>query len=963
MYERYTMKRLLKLIAVNFIIAVMVFGQTSTAPSAGDGSSGNPYQITSLNNLYWLSQNSAQWNKYFILMNDVDASATFSWSGGFTPIGNGSTAFTGIFHGNGYCISNLYINRPAADFVGLFGNVNYPSTIDYLTVTNSHITGNRGVGGMIGLCSGGMVNYCNAIGVTVMGNNQCIGGLIGWLDCSTLVGTATGCSATGTVTTATADVGGLVGWLNGYVYDSYARVSVTAQNGSHGCGGVVGFIIGGTVVRCYAAGSLNSPYGGLGGIVGGNQGGSAITNCFWNNSLYTGSSNSYGTGVSTAAMQVQSTYTGAGWSFPGTWAFIDDLYPEVLASLAPRGGGTSGNPYSIKSLGNLLWLSVHSETWGNTFVQTTDIDAASTVRWNSGSGFSPIGNNTVRFTGTYNGNFHTIKNLSINRPSSDNIGLFGLILGGSVQNLGLTNETVRGGSFVGGIAGMLMYGATHASIISCYSTGNVAGNYYVGGLLGWNAYGPILTAYLNYCYSTADVTGVNDVGGLVGYNESTVSKCYATGNVAGSLRVGGLIGVNEYSISECYAGGNVAGNTFVGGLIGTNPTSSVSVYECYSSGSVSGTDAVGALLGWNSGMILHAYWNSDANPLGVACGHDVGTSGFVYGITTMAMKYQSSTTALPTEHFGVIDGWSYPALKGLRNNAPFAFSDNLITNRTLSISTSILANDYDYETAQSKLVYKIQNCAGLYGSISGNTYTFNSEAANSSMETIVYRVGELLTSGDTLWGNRATANIILNVSLPVELAGFTASAKQNSVELKWNTATEINNYGFDVERKAVSSWPLANSQQLKANSWSTIGFVEGNGTTNAPKEYSFTERNISAGKYSYRLKQLDRDGKFSYSQEVEAEITAAPAVFALEQNYPNPFNPATTITYQLPVNSHVTLKLYDAVGREAMTLVNEMNAAGRYAIPFDASHLASGVYFYRMTAGSFTGAKKLLLLK
>ncbi|MBP6672325.1 MAG: T9SS type A sorting domain-containing protein [Bacteroidetes bacterium] len=200
--------------------------------------------------------------------------------------------------------------------------------------------------------------------------------------------------------------------------------------------------------------------------------------------------------------------------------------------------------------------------------------------------------------------------------------------------------------------------------------------------------------------------------------------------------------------------------------------------------------------------------------------------------------------------------------------------------------------------------------------------------------------------------------------LPVELTSFTATASDRSVGLVWKTAAEVNNHGFEVERKDVSRvMSQVSGAQISPSSWTRVAFVEGNGNSNSLHEYSYTDRSVSAGTYSYRLKQIDRDGKFSYSQEVEATISSLPAVFALEQNYPNPFNPATTITYQLPVNSHVTLKVYDAVGRETITLVNEMNAAGRHEIPFDASHLASGVYFYRLTAGSYTAAKRFVLMK
>ncbi len=199
------------------------------------------------------------------------------------------------------------------------------------------------------------------------------------------------------------------------------------------------------------------------------------------------------------------------------------------------------------------------------------------------------------------------------------------------------------------------------------------------------------------------------------------------------------------------------------------------------------------------------------------------------------------------------------------------------------------------------------------------------------------------------------------VALPVELTSFTAQAKQNGIELKWKTATEVNNYGFEIEKSRIQNTEVRS--QNKADAWDKVGFVEGSGTTNSPKQYSFSDKNLSAGKYSYRLKQIDRDGKFSHSQEVEVEIGSLPNEFALMQNYPNPFNPSTVISYQLPVNGHVSLKVYDAIGREVTTLVNEIKEAGVYFVQFDVHKLASGLYFAKMQQGEKHQIIKMVLMK
>jgi hypothetical protein len=187
--------------------------------------------------------------------------------------------------------------------------------------------------------------------------------------------------------------------------------------------------------------------------------------------------------------------------------------------------------------------------------------------------------------------------------------------------------------------------------------------------------------------------------------------------------------------------------------------------------------------------------------------------------------------------------------------------------------------------------------------------------------------------------------------IPVELTSFTANVSGNDVTLNWTTATETNNSGFTIERSQAES------------EWQKIGFVPGFGTTTEPKSYSFTDKDVTTGIYKYRLKQIDFDGSFTYSNEIGVEVDFTPKEFVLYQNYPNPFNPNTVISYQIPVANIVTLKIYDILGNEIATLINEEKQPGVYEVEFNATNFPSGIYFYRLQAGPFVEAKKMILLK
>ena len=201
-------------------------------------------------------------------------------------------------------------------------------------------------------------------------------------------------------------------------------------------------------------------------------------------------------------------------------------------------------------------------------------------------------------------------------------------------------------------------------------------------------------------------------------------------------------------------------------------------------------------------------------------------------------------------------------------------------------------------------------------------------------------------------GTVATLAEITEV-VPVELLAFTASVNNAEIQLLWSTASELNNRGFEIERSVND-----------ADNFVTIGFVEGESTSTEINYYSFTDHPNFSGKSElyYRLKQVDFDGTYSYSDIVQVTYNV-PSTFVLNQNFPNPFNPSTSITYFVPKESFVTIKIYDFLGREVKTLVNNFLSTGSYEILFDASDLTSGTYFYTMIAENYSNTKKMIILK
>ncbi len=261
-----------------------------------------------------------------------------------------------------------------------------------------------------------------------------------------------------------------------------------------------------------------------------------------------------------------------------------------------------------------------------------------------------------------------------------------------------------------------------------------------------------------------------------------------------------------------------------------------------------------------------------------------------------------------------------------------AYADKLeikISTTTNTSTTAFTVNvaDLPFTAADSGWYAKAYGIGSLVPAGSNIYIAFRAIVADNFNDGAAFFMDDLMAGGGVV---------------PVELASFNATANVSDVNLNWATASETNNKGFFVERKGSSG------------EFASIGFVEGVGTSTSAKEYSFVDRNLENGKYTYRLRQVDFDGTSEYSPAVEVDVTG-PSVFALSQNYPNPFNPSTMINFALATDAKVVLSVYNVLGQEVATLVNGNISAGSHSVSFDASKLTSGLYIAKINAVGVNG--------
>jgi len=663
--------------------AVCFFSLTAEAKyGGGTGEPNEPYLIYDANQMNAIGADSNDWDKCFKLMSNVDLSeytgTEFNIIGEYVSSGNPKNKpFTGLFDGNGHTISNFTYASTGTSCKGLFRYVR--GVIKDLGLIDPNVDAGTGdyVGSLVGyIIREATIKNCYAQGGSISGNRR-VGGLVGY----NFIATITNCYSTGSVS-GTTDIGGLLG------YNSR-----------------------GIITNCYSTGSVSGTTD-IGGLVGRNIG--DVIGSFWDTQTSGQATSAGGTGLTTAEMQMASTFVD--WACDAFWTINEGVdYPRLWWQNMPGepiatpfygvGNGTEADPHLIYTAEQQIAIGLFPCLWDKCFKLMADIDLSGY----SGTQFNIIGDFYDPFTGIFDGNGHTISNFSYTSTGTSNIGigLFGYVYGpnAEIKNLGLIDPNLDAGTgvFPGSLVGYLSHGTItncyaeagsvagrfivgglvgrnyyatitncystvkvtgydsvgglvgrncNATITNCYSTGSVAGSYYVGGLVGWS-YGTITNSY-----STGSVSGASDnIGGLVGRNDATITNCYSTGSVSGNKYVGGLVGYNYHTITDCYSTGEVSGIAEVGGLVGFNYLSSIS--NCYSSGSVSGNIYVGGLVGrkWE-GEVNNSFWDIETSGRSTSAGGAGKTTAEMQTMSTFIDAGWDFTTPVWT----IDEGVDYPRL-------------------------------------------------------------------------------------------------------------------------------------------------------------------------------------------------------------------------------------------------------------------------------------------------------------
>ena len=530
-------------------IFIVIFVLYLTVPiqaqySGGTGEPNNPYQIATAEDLIALGNEPNDYDKHFIMTTDIDLTGYVFEKAVITPIESPyqEPAFNGVFDGNFHTISNLNIH--GSQYLGLFGRI-YQGEIRNLGIIDVNIPSGQHVGGVAAINKGTILN-CYSTG-SIKGLTY-LGGLVGENAYSGIIKM---CYSTCNITVSDnprGSVGGLVGYNNASITDSYSKGNIS---GGARLGGLVGINNSKAINRCYSTGQVTGGKSSkfTGGLIGDGSDVNDFSNSFWDIQTSGQTTNDGGTGATTNQMQDPNTFRAAGWDFIGKadgpsniWAIPENGgYPILWWQLEPLdslpsfsgGSGSENDPYLIATADDLNDIGYNPRLMDKHFKLTQNINL-------SNENFYIISNIYYPFEGVFDGNQHKILNFTWTSDGIDGIGFLSFIYyGGLIKNIGIENVDINAGTgdYVGALTGL-----NQGTIFNSYTTGNILGNGYLGGLVGYNI------GILENCFSQTNVAGAlseesNPKGGITGCNEPTgiISKCYSTGYISG-YHSGGLAG-------------------------------------------------------------------------------------------------------------------------------------------------------------------------------------------------------------------------------------------------------------------------------------------------------------------------------------------------------------------------------------------------------------------------------------
>ncbi|TCO69141.1 fibronectin type III domain-containing protein, partial [Marinisporobacter balticus] len=845
--------------------------------AGGCGTEENPYLIATKEQLNNMRNDLAS---YYKLVNDIDLENE-EWM----PIGSNTMPFTGMLDGNGHSIKNLKITENTHDSRGLFA-IAKDSVIKNITIENVNITSRSkdNMGAFVGYVHGITLKNCSVIGEGAISGNNYLGGLIGRVDRGSKESKITRCKTMIDIHGVRSYIGGLVGGNNASITieRSYAICSLFGESS---IGGLVGSSTNLTVTECY--GNVNiSGSGSLGGLVGSGQY-MSMENCYALGKIENGSNscigeligffnysnsvtnsyaavhimnddnsstigglvgsnrsiniyNSYYDAIAShiaprkttdismlpSALKVQSTFVD--WDFDSVWDINEGTYPYLRGLAVPTevfknipinevagGCGTEENPYLIATKEQLN--NIRNDLTSH-YKLVSDIDLEN-EEW------MPIGSNTMPFTGTLDGNDHSIKNLKITGNTHESRGLFAIAKDSVIKNITIENVNITSnskdnmGAFVGRAYGITL---KNCSVIG---EGAISGNNYVGGLIGRVDRGS-KESKITRCKMMIDIHGVKScIGGLIGLNNaaSTIERSYAICNLFGESSIGGLVGSSiNLTVTECYGNVNISGSGPLGGLVGSGQY--ISMENCYALGKIENgsNNCIGGLIGFfnysnnvtNSYAAVHIMNDDNSYTIGglVGSNRSINIYNSYYDTvvshipprkptdiakSTSEMKLRSTYVGWDFDNVWDMDEGSYPFLKML----PVPNHENLPDQSPPALP---IVNKVEFDTINimwkpylSESVYEVKVDEQ---SVIASSDTFYNHTNLQSGTKHSYRVR--VKNGDKLssWSPR----LYVYTLLPTP-TGITYAIENDSIKLTWNSINNATAYDVEINGETINS--------------------------------------------------------------------------------------------------------------------------------------------------------------